>query len=149
MSFDIPFPSSFLFLSSYCILSFFSPCFCVPLPAGSALSMGTIERARPRPSWASLGINSCLGEGQQPPELAVLPPISFDTARPEAAGLPAFSPNKPVRSQRWCCWWRKLVCVGCLVGWPGSESQHINPLADSHSNMFVISGFGPDVYNVW
>lgn len=29
-------------------------CLCALLPPGSALSMGTIERARPRPSWAPL-----------------------------------------------------------------------------------------------
>lgn len=78
--------------------------------------MGTIERARPRPSWASLGINSCLGEGQQPPELAVLPPISFDTARPGAAGLPAFSPNKPVPEPAVVLLVEE-VCVCGLLSW--------------------------------
>lgn len=111
VSFDIRFPSS-LFSSPPCLASsssslLISLCaaasrkrlvngnyWACPAPTQLGLSGPStvvLERDSSRQSWPS---------SRRSP-----------LTRPEAAGPPAFGPNMPVQSQRWCCWWRKCLCV--------------------------------------
>lgn len=105
----------FLFFSHVFFSAYFSVCLQeVPRQWGLLSVPGSGPDG---PLWP---FNSCLGEGQQPPELAVLPLCFFDPARPIAAGLPAPSPNKSVQSQRWrmrvCVYERECVWAGWFAG---------------------------------
>lgn len=76
--------------------------------------------------------------------MAVLLPLSFDSARPGAAGV-GDSQAKRADPEPAAVLLEEEVsaCDGCLVGWPSSESQH-NEASGCH-RLAEISVFGPDV----
>lgn len=118
-----------LFPSLSCILFFFSTYFSVRCCLQEApCQWELLSVPGPDPVGPLWSINSCLGEGQQPPELAVLPPLSFDSARSCRAAR--FRPKHAGPEPAVVLLVEEVfVCVGCLVGWLSSVSQHNkNPL---------------------